>query len=85
MRGQMLWFNIEKGFGFIQTADDERLYVAENGFRDGEVPTGRCKGMVVAFDRTVAEGDTRAVDVHFIDDPERSRARLRHARGGSSL
>lgn len=81
----MLWFNIDKGFGFIHTKEDERLYVAESGFRDGEVPTGKCKGMAVAFERTVAEGDTRAVDVHFIEDPERPRARLRHARGGTSI
>ena len=35
VQGEMLWFNVDKGYGFIQTQDDERLYVAASGFRDG--------------------------------------------------
>jgi len=86
MRGEMLWFNHEKGHGFIRTETDERLLVAEQGFRDGELPEGRCKGMVVAFDREDGDdGDPRAVDVHFVTDAPSPRARLRRARGGSSL
>jgi cold shock CspA family protein len=44
MRGRMIWFNAEKGYGFIRTEDDERLYIHESGFADGHVPTGRCAG-----------------------------------------
>jgi cold shock CspA family protein len=81
----MLWFNHEKGYGFIQTDDDERLYVAEGDFLPGERPEGRCKGMRVAFDRHAAEGDSRAVAVRFITDADPPRARLRHPRGGTSI
>ena len=87
MRGEMLWFNHDKGHGFIKTEDDERLLVSLQDFRPGELPEGRCKGMVVAFDREGAEGadDAHAVDVHFVTDAIPPRARLRRARGGSSL
>ena len=27
MEGSMLWFNVDKGYGYIQTDEDERLYV----------------------------------------------------------
>ena len=82
----MLWFNSEKGYGFIETEAEERLYVALSGFRLDHEPMPRCKGREVSFDRIVAEGDTRAINVSFIEAaaPQR-RARLRHARGGSSL
>ena len=79
MNGKMLWFNAEKGFGFIQTEDDERLYVAESGFRAGEVPQGRCAGRAVTFDRVALEGDTRAVDVFFPPEIAPRRARRRRS------
>ena len=86
MRGEMLWFNHEKGHGFVQTEDEERLYVAEDGWREGQLPEGRCKGMHVAFDREDGEdGVPRAVDVHLVTDAIPPRARLRRARGGTSL
>jgi cold shock CspA family protein len=85
VQGEMLWFNIDKGYGFIQTEEDERLYVAASGFRDGQLPEGRCKGMAVAFEREVAEGDSRAVEVHFVESKDSPRARLRHPRGGTSI
>ncbi len=81
----MLWFNAEKGYGFIQTQDDERLYVADTGFLAGHEPPPRCKGAAVTFERQVLEGDTRAVNVAFVEQGDPRRARLRHARGGRSL
>ena len=81
----MLWFNVDKGYGFIQTEEDERLYVAASGFRAGQLPEGRCKGMAVAFEREAAEGDSRAVEVHFVEAKDSPRARLRHPRGGTSI
>ena len=75
MEGSMLWFNVEKGYGYIQTEADERLYVASNGFLPGHEPKPRCKGAAVTFER----------DVAFVVQAEARRARLRHSRGGSSL
>jgi cold shock CspA family protein len=81
MHGKMLWFNADKGFGFIQTESDERLYVASTGFLPGSMPNGRCAGLDVTFERQVREGDTRAVDVSFLTQGELRRARARHTRG----
>jgi cold shock CspA family protein len=80
MQGTMMWFNVDKGFGFISTESDERLYVARSGFSPGHVPEPRCRGRKVSFDRHVAEGDTRAVNVSFVVQSEPRRARLRHSR-----
>jgi cold shock CspA family protein len=85
MDGTMLWFNADKGYGFIQTQEDERLYVADTGFLTGHEPPPRCKGALVTFERQVLEGDTRAVNVAFVSTGDPRRARLRHARGGRSL
>jgi cold shock CspA family protein len=85
MQGTMLWFNEEKGYGFIETEDDERIYVARSGFLPDQEPAGRCKGQPVSFERRVEEGDTRAVEVSFLPQADARRARLRHARGGKSL
>ena len=85
MQGKMLWFNADKGFGFIRTEDDERLYVARSGFLPDHVPAGRCAGLDVVFERESSEGDTRAVNVKFPPVVDARRARLRHSRGASSL
>jgi cold shock CspA family protein len=85
MQGKMLWFNIDKGFGFIRTQEDERLYVARSGFVDGQVPTERCAGREVTFDRQAQEGDARAVNVAFPVHADPRRARLRQGRGGRAL
>ena len=85
MRGKMLWFNVEKGYGFIQTQEDERLYVARSGFMQGHEPARRCRGQEVAFDRQVVEGDTRAANVSFVPQTQPRRARTRSSRGGRGL
>jgi cold shock CspA family protein len=85
MQGTMLWFNLDKGYGFIHTEHDERLYVAHSGFLPDHQPEARCKGREVSFERHVAEGDTRAVNVSFIEQADPRRARLRHAHGRSTL
>jgi cold shock CspA family protein len=81
MHGKMLWFNADKGFGFIQTEADERLYVATSGFAGGDIPMGRCAGRDVTFERHVQEGDIRAIGVSFLTPAELRRARSRQARG----
>jgi cold shock CspA family protein len=74
----MLWFNAEKGFGFICTVDDERLYVAEAGFSPGESPRGRCAGREVVFDLSVSGDERKAVNVRFPAKADARRARRRH-------
>jgi len=83
MRGEVIWFNLEKGHGFIRTEEAERLYVARDGFAAGEAPVERCAGRAVTFERVAVEDDARAVQVSFVPDegPGR-RARLRSARSG---
>ena len=83
MLGTVIWFNMDKGHGFIRTEEEERLYVAKDGFKPGEAPTERVAGRAVTFERIAEEGDARAVDVSFVEDggPPR-RARLRSARSG---
>ena len=81
----MIWFNADKGHGFIRTEDDERLYVTRAGFASDQEPQPRCKGRVVSFQREIAEGDARAVNVSFVERDEPRRARLRKGRSGSSL
>ena len=86
MQGEMIWFNVEKGHGFIRTEQDERLHVALSGFLPGHAPEARCKGRPVTFIRQVGDdGEVTAVDVSFLADEERRRARLRHSRGGHSF
>src|SRR5947209_4276946 len=63
MQGKMLWFNLDKGYGFINTEDGERLYVARSSFLPHHEPESRCKGREVTFHRQVDEGETRAVEV----------------------
>ena len=78
--GDMLWFNNEKGHGFIETATGDRLRVEGSGFRNGP-PEGRCAGMAVTFQVT-GDGDTaRALDVAFPEDAPPRRARIRRSAG----
>lgn len=85
MEGTMIWFNHDKGYGFIRTEDDERLYVAESGFAADQVPAGRCKGREVSFDREEDGDGPRAVNVSFVEQLDARRARLRGAHGGRRL
>ena len=39
----MIWFNADKGHGFIRTEDDERLIVHEDGFTPTAAPVGRLR------------------------------------------
>jgi hypothetical protein len=80
MNGDMLWFNTEKGHGFIETAAGDRLRVEGPGFRNGP-PEGRVAGMAVTF-LVTGDGDAaRAQDVVFPDDASPRRARIRRSAG----
>ena len=77
-RGEMLWFNNDKKYGFIATDEGERVRVDATAFADGP-PTGRCAGRPVAF-QTIGNGETAAaVDVIFVDDDAPRRARMRRS------
>jgi cold shock CspA family protein len=80
LRGTMVWFNREKGHGFILTEQEERLVVFESDFADGAVPEGRCGGREVTFDRLAGAADPQAVNVEFPVVLESKRARLRRPR-----
>ena len=81
----MLWFNADKGFGYIRTEDGERIRVYESGFEAGHVPDGRCAGNPVVF-KTVDYDDERiAVDVGVAPVVDVRRARLRQGRRASSF
>ena len=78
--GDMLWFNNEKGHGFIETAAGDRLRVEGSGFRNGP-PEGRCAGMQVTF-HVAGDGEAaRALDVAFPEDAAPRRARIRRSAG----
>ena len=81
----MLWFNAEKGFGFIRTEDDERLYVELSGFAPAESPPGRCAGRTVTFERQAGDREPCAVNVAFLSDANARRARLHHAQRSGRL
>ena len=80
MNGKMIWFNPDKGYGFIRSAQDERLYVTTSGFAEGNDPQSRCGGLDVAFERLVGDAGPQAVDVRYVTVTEPRRARLRRGR-----
>jgi cold shock protein len=81
MRGTMVWFNEEKGYGYISTETGERLYVSENGFLEGNVPKGRCAGLPVEFEVATSLKGRQAVGSILVDELPARRARRRY-RGG---
>lgn len=85
MRGELLFFNQERGDGFIRTEHGERLYVERSSFLPGEAPEGRCAGTLVEFVRRAATGDHAfaAFDVARVPEPVVGRARRRS--GGGSM
>ena len=81
MRGTMVWFNEEKGHGYISTETGERLYVSENGFLDGNAPKGRCAGLPVEFEVATSLKGRQAVGSVMVEEPTPLRARRRHRAG----
>ena len=80
MNGEMLWFNTEKGHGFIETEAGDRVRVEATDFSNAP-PEGRCAGLAVTFGVS-GEGDkARACDVVFRDDAAPRRARMRRSAG----
>jgi cold shock CspA family protein len=78
-RGELLFFNQERGDGFIRTAEGERLFVERASFLPGEVPEGRCAGTAVEFTRRGTDGEHlfAAFRVSRIPDSPSGRARRR--------
>ena len=81
MRGEMIWFNVDKGFGYVRTEDGERLYVDAAGFAPGSEPAARCAGRMVEFERSESDdGDGFASSVRYSVAATPQRARLRRSR-----
>jgi hypothetical protein len=72
-RGTMLWFNVDKDLGALQTEEGERRDVPGNAFSVGEKPLGRCAGMAVQFECV----DDAVTTVAFVSSPAGGRARSR--------
>ena len=88
MRGEMLFFNDTKSYGFIRTEEGERLYVDRDGFLPGTPPEGRCAGKKVTFERLEVVGaplegeyTAQAMGVAWIEEAMGGRARLRRSGG----
>jgi len=81
MRGTMVWFNEDKGHGYISTEAGERLFVSENGFRGGIAPKGRCAGLPVEFEVATSLTGRQAVGSVLVETSNPRRARRRY-RGG---
>jgi cold shock CspA family protein len=81
MRGTMVWFNEEKGHGYISTETGERLYVSEHGFLDGNAPKGRCAGLAVEFEIATSMNGRQAVGSVLVEEDPPLRARRRHRAG----
>src|SRR5215210_9472183 len=78
-RGELLFFNHERGDGVIRTADGERLFVERASFLPGEAPEGRCAGTAVEFIRRGTDGEHlfAAFRVSRIPESPSGRARRR--------
>ena len=81
MRGKMAWFNEEKGHGYITTEGGERIYVAQDGFAEGNAPKGRCAGLPVEFEVTSNDEGRQAVRSVLVEDDQPPRARRRYRAG----
>jgi cold shock CspA family protein len=77
--GKMLWFNEEKGHGFIATDDGERLLVAGEGFSDAP-PVGPCAGRPVEFEIGSGPEGRFAEHTRLVEEvaPRRARRRGSH-------
>ena len=81
MKGKMVWFNEEKGHGYISTETGERLFVSEEGFVDASPPKGRCAGLAVEFHVATNGEEREAVDTVLITEAVAPRARRRYRAG----
>jgi hypothetical protein len=80
----MLWFNETKNYGFVLTANGERLYVDRDGFVDGAAPVGRCARRPVTLHVGERDGERIAVDVSLVAENSPRRARRRSSSVRSS-
>jgi cold shock CspA family protein len=78
-RGKMLWFNEDKGHGYIETEEGERLYVEGTGFV-ADPPEGPVAGLVVEFRIVEGPGGRFAESTRFVEDISPRRARRRGSR-----
>jgi cold shock CspA family protein len=77
--GKMLWFNEEKGHGYIATDAGERLYVAGDGFLEAP-PEGPCAGRIVEFEVGETSDGRFAQHARIVEEVAPRRARRRGSR-----
>ena len=65
LRGQVKWFDLGKGYGFITRPDGDDIFVHRSGLAEG-VPTLQ-QEQVVEFDVEIARGRAQAVNVEVVE------------------
>jgi cold shock CspA family protein len=78
--GTMLFYNEEKDYGFIRTAEGERIAVHRASFVNGEAPVGRCAGLPVRLTPADTEDGRLATNVSIVVEADYGRARRRSSR-----
>ena len=79
MRGQLIWFNREKQYGYIRTEEGERLLVEQAEFPGLDELGNRRAGAALTFERECPpDAAPRAVRVMLAVESVPRRARLRH-------
>ena len=77
MKGEMLWFDEAKDYGFVLTDEGERLYVDRESFVNRAAPVGRCSKLPVQLSVAERDGERIAVNVSLIPEEQTRRARRR--------
>ena len=76
----MLWFNEEKGHGFIGTDEGERLFVARAPASSKLRPKGPCAGRIVEFEVGEDADGRFAERARLVEEIAPRRARRRGSR-----
>lgn len=62
MRGNVKWFNNEKGYGFIEYKDNEDIFVHYSAIKQEGYKT-LCEGQLVEFDLIETKKGLQAINV----------------------
>ena len=74
MKGKIKWFDIKKGYGFIETEDGSNdAYVNVKGVEEGRTYTGFEDGDVVEFDLKENKRGVMAQNVRLVPSNEENK------------
>lgn len=65
MRGNVKWFNNEKGYGFIEFRESEDIFVHYSAIRQNGYKT-LCEGQLVEFDLIETDKGLQAINVSAV-------------------